>query len=384
MICEAGAATPFVIHHQGPQFGVVTTGNYNQFRPGKRYEIKIVHLATNAETPDYDFTAMVTPVSIPAGVICEIEDPEWILRIGYWNQHEEPPPWITFYAEGKKAYVNLIKAEITEPDGNPVTDNHFVFDSTGSGICNVTATGTTGVSEKDVDLEWLLTAIADSDQTNYPTPPKGSNITFTYTGLPVSNSQFGVKTLTLTYPPASQQDTQAVEIFFNKMATNNPDRMTPNWYYYWSQTGASSGNHEYNTSLGYDGQYTCGDNHFEIGPSSCGQDYGLAVKGDGIDNFGSTCLHEKAHMDYFLTTWGTWANYLSRQPAEDIDGDGLKDSEETSLTGLDGQPYDPTKKDTNGDSYDDGEDWACKSENTWQIGTHDSEDWSSPGHQTNN
>jgi hypothetical protein len=169
-----------------------------------------------------------------------------------------------------------------------------------------------------------------------------------------------------------------VEIFFSRDATNNPGGTNPNWYYYWSQTSASTGSHQYNANIGYDGQYTCGDNHFEIGPSAKNQDGGYYVDGDGIDNFGSTCLHEKAHMDYFLTTWGTWANYLSKQQTEDIDQDLLKDSHEPGLG------YDPTKKGTPTNQYcttDDNEDYACKAESGWTNSSCDNQDWSSPGHQ---
>jgi len=295
VVNEAGENSPFVIHHQGPQFGVVTTGNYNQFRPGKRYEIKIVHLATNApDGPDYDFSAMVTPVSIPAGVICEIEDPEWIFRIDYYNQNEEPPPWITFYAAGKKAYVNLIKTKIIEPNENPPTDNHFVFDASTPGVCDVIATGTTGIPQKDIVLQWTLAAITGSTQTSIPNPPKGPNIKFTYTGLPSSNSEFGAKLLTLTHPPTSQYDANEVEIFFNKMATNNPDGTTPNWYYYWSQTGASGGTHEYDGSTPYYGYYYPGESHINIGPLA--GLYNSETGHDGIDTFAETCIHENTHL----------------------------------------------------------------------------------------
>jgi hypothetical protein len=108
------------------------------------------------------------------------------------------------------------------------------------------------------------------------------------------------------------------------------------------------------------------------------QDGGFYVDGEGIDNFGSTCLHEKSHMDYFLKIWGTWQNYLSRQPIEDIDEDILRDSDEPGLG------YDPTKKGTPSNQYcnsDDFEDLACKTEATWINGSANNEDWAKPGKQ---
>jgi hypothetical protein len=128
VIYEEGESSPFVIHHQGPEFGVVTTDTYNQFRPGKRYEVKLKHLATNGELPDYDFRALVEPVSIPAGVICEIEDPEQILQFGYYNQDHPEFPMSYFFAAGKTAYVNLIKVNLAD-----IKFNHTSGD-TGDGI----------------------------------------------------------------------------------------------------------------------------------------------------------------------------------------------------------------------------------------------------------
>jgi hypothetical protein len=281
----------------------------------------------------------------------------------------------------KRTTIYVVKVQIVEPAETPVTSNNFAFNSATPGVCDVHVIGTTGVSNLNPGLEWTLTAISGSTLTSVPSPPKGSCPVFAYTTLPSSNSQFGEKTLTLTHPlpPAEcKQDMHEVEIFFSRDATNNPGGTNPNWYYYWSQTSASTGSHQYNANIGYDGQYTCGDNHFEIGPSAKNQDGGYYVDGDGIDNFGSTCLHEKAHMDYFLTTWGTWANYLSKQQTEDIDQDLLKDSHEPGLG------YDPTKKGTPTNQYcttDDNEDYACKAESGWTNSSCDNQDWSSPGHQ---
>ncbi|MCX5634035.1 MAG: HEAT repeat domain-containing protein, partial [Phycisphaerae bacterium] len=134
----------------------------------------------------------------------------------------------------------------------------------------------------------------------------------------------------------------------------------------------------YNKSLEYDGQYTFGNNYFEIGPSASGQDGGYYIDGEGIDNFGSTSLHEKAHMGYFLSTWGTWTNYLSRRATEDADRDMIKDSDERRLS------YDSTKRGTSTNVYcttDDYEDYACRIESRWINGSRDSEDWSDTGHQ---
>lgn len=74
-------------------------------------------------------------------------------------------------------------------------------------------------------------------------------------------------------------------------------------------------------------------------------------------------------------------NVFDTPDAEDGDQDGLKDSEEPNMVGLNGLPYDSTSLDTDGDGYDDFEDYAGTFEDNWITGSHDSEDWSNPGHQ---
>jgi len=149
------------------------------------------------------------------------------------------PDWNTI--DSDTVNLTVVKVEITEPDENPATDNNFAFNSESPGACPVTATGTTGVSSLNADLEWTLTAISGSTQTSNPDPAKGPNITFTYTTLPSSNSEFGEKTLTMMHPnlPADcNQDTQTVEIFFHRDAYNHTGEgsgSTRNWYYYWKE-----------------------------------------------------------------------------------------------------------------------------------------------------
>jgi hypothetical protein len=276
--------------------------------------------------------------------------------------------------------ITIFKLQITEPDENPVTDNNFTFNDATPGVCNVTGWGTTDVLDMDPELQWSISSITGSTLTSEPPDRKGPNITFTYTTLP--SSWVGWKNLYLTHPAVSCMDYQLVEIFFLRDETNNPEEINPNWYYYWSKTCASSGTHHYDGSkpdhLGY---YRWGDTHFHICPLACG--FRDLTGHDGIDTFAETCLHEKAHMDYFLSTWGTWADYLRRQPAEDQDegvGDGLKDSDEP------GMGYDPTKIGTPTNQYrkdNDFEDYASKAEFNWTEGSADYADWANPGHRSN-
>lgn len=152
----------------------------------------------------------------------------------------------------------------------------------------------------------------------------------------------------------------------------------PNWYYYWSRTSASSGSHQYNSTLVYDGQYTFGDNYFEIGASARLQDAGYySGGGDGIDNFGSSCFHEKAHMDYYFTYWHPIGGY---DKSKDKDKDLLRDDTEAMLG------YNPNLKGTPGNTHckiDDFEDYACHAEAKWVIGSANKQDWAAPGKRYN-
>jgi hypothetical protein len=85
-------------------------------------------------------------------------------------------------------------------------------------------------------------------------------------------------------------------------------------------------------------------------------------------------------MDYWLKTWG---NVPTSPFDQDRDRDGLKDSDEPNMIGLNGEPYAPNKWDTNDDGKSDFEDYACTIEDKWQKGYADEEDWAHPGHQCN-
>ncbi|GEM_PF-3587287 len=102
------------ITHQAAKFGVVETKDYNQFRAGKRYEVRIIHHGTDPSKwwfpeADYDYVAQIEAVSLPDGVIMQIEDADGIL--GYHGDSNTPNG--VFDAAGKVAYVNLIKIEVT-------------------------------------------------------------------------------------------------------------------------------------------------------------------------------------------------------------------------------------------------------------------------------
>jgi RHS repeat-associated protein len=122
------------ITHQAPAFGQVEERVY-AFKMGEKYEITIKHEGTDPDYsstphPDYDYVASVElSGEAPDNVAVLIEDDDGIL-----GSHFESDE---FYAKGKKAYVTISRVKITEPDGNPASDNHFVFNSASQYIATV-------------------------------------------------------------------------------------------------------------------------------------------------------------------------------------------------------------------------------------------------------
>lgn len=292
-------------------------------------------------------------------------------------------------SSAKTTTIYVVKTQVMEPDEIPVTDNNFAFNSASPGVCNVYATGVVlGGLILSPDLEWTLTPISGSTLTSSPAPPKGANITFTYTTLPSSNSDFGEKTLTLTHPDlpaACKEDTQTVEIFFIEEATNHPGGSTPNWYYYWKQTAANFGTHSWEAGAG------SGQTRFEGGQwkaflrnANESAAAGTWNNAEGIDFFAHMCRHEERHRLDFITLWGAGSD---RDPGNDGDNDYLPDDQEANLVA--GHPYDNTKYGTYPDTFNYGEnplrdceDYSLRRQSSWTNGSADSVDWANPGHQS--
>jgi hypothetical protein len=140
----------------------------------------------------------------------------------------------------------VVNLAITSPTE---TARDVAFDGNSPGVCRFTVTGTTGIPALDANLEWTLAPAGSSTPSSLPDPPQGSSVTFTYTGLPASNGDFGEKTLTLKFkdgPATAGQTIGKVRLFFTPEAKNHPIlggeeapdyNDTPNWFYYWRKGG---------------------------------------------------------------------------------------------------------------------------------------------------
>ena len=144
--------------------------------------------------------------------------------------------------------VHIINLQITSPTG---WDRDVAFNNDiPTGICEFTATGTTGMSSLDDYLSWELTEIDGSTLTITADPQQGPKVsTFKYTGLPSENLEFGPKTLTLrlNHPDIYREVTTTIKVFYDPDAKNHPVLQdqgeqavyagTPNWFYYWRKGG---------------------------------------------------------------------------------------------------------------------------------------------------
>ncbi|MEO0190492.1 MAG: hypothetical protein ABIL18_05885 [candidate division WOR-3 bacterium] len=166
--------------------------------------------------------------------------------------------------------------------------------------------------------------------------------------------------------------------YFPKNGTQSPTG-EPNWYYYWSQTSASIGEHIYDPTIGtpFMGEYHYGETFFRVGHlarTSIGES-------NGIDCFARVCLHENTHLEDW---WGFWPNGYDSERDQDttgngvITGDQIPDDIEPSLG------FDPTRAHTYGGVLDFtkySEPRALQAEQSWINGSADYEDWSAPGKQ---
>ncbi len=137
----------------------------------------------------------------------------------------------------------------------------------------------------------------------------------TFTGLPANNADFGQKQVRVLLD-GKVVGRKKIEVFYPRDATNHPGGVagTPNWFYYWQQTGAGSPNTEYvavlldplgNPVFGTTPKmlnwstYAGPIDRVRVGPATTGSDPrrdGSAQVVTGIDLFANTLLHENRHV----------------------------------------------------------------------------------------
>jgi hypothetical protein len=273
-------------------------------------------------------------------------------------------------------------------------DNKVCFNDASPGILTIgPCHATTGNERLDELIEWDMTQIGGSILTTNPSPPVGPEVTFTFTGLPQNNDEFGEKVITATLDNYNLQYTLTARIYYPKTIRNNPDGMVPNWFYYWKQNEADEGPVWYGQDAfpicqesDIMGDYVPSTRIFFICDIASDRDVLNQCLGSpeltGVDVFEEICKHENNH----LQNWIDW--YLPRGPFgdppplfdpedDDLDGDDVPDVLEP-LFGFD--PQNPNS-DYPADEFDDFEELAYAAACLWPVGSVDDEDWSNPGHQ---
>lgn len=300
-----------------------------------------------------------------------------------------------------KAVFVKCPLDILEPNGDPVTDNHYVYDTSAQGICNVTPVAS-GCECSGWD--WNLESIGGAIFSTVPDPPNSPTPILRYTGLPSANNQFGDKILVVRRLDGTDPVSTTVQIFFSRDEWNHPplspaEQATmigaetttgnvPNWFYYWRQTTAAYGLHRYtsgtsrvywNTTVtpprweAYVGNDAC-QSEFDIklGPEIA-PDY--IWNSSGIDTYAWKTRHEASHLKDFPTWWPNGLiNVLQRSP----DNDGIPNEFEASL----GFDYNLGMADTNDDGERDCDDYAIRTQQYWEYYSAQEEDWSYPGQQS--
>jgi hypothetical protein len=258
---------------------------------------------------------------------------------------ECPPPDITIGPETAVPFV----AEITTPNGDPTTTaganatNERTYSTSATPTVTVPCVAA-GVPDPS-KLRWSIDDVGAIQATWSPSVPgdpytgTGLAPTATFAGMPPNYSDFGPKTITLTVEGLPNcQDTQVVEIFFPKNATNHPDPSVQdtapgtarswNFFFYWQQIpGLGNPNARFDENLtnfgatGFSftqvldgqgrlaGQMVTPDATFTVGPS-CARPSPAVPLGDGvvgsaagnpgvrgIDLLGATLIHEQHHLN---------------------------------------------------------------------------------------
>ena len=183
----------------------------------------------------------------------------------------------------------------------------------------------------------------------------------------------------------------AIKCFFYKYGYDHYREQNPedeslhpspqrNFFFYWSQTSAKTGNPRYSEKLGpraYGVYYHSLEPHPQ--PDYFYVSHYTAVS---IDQFARTCIHEQQHYLDFRLMWPNGypdpENPANKEFLDlwDQDRDLVKSDFER------GWGFDPYNKNTDGDEHIDSEDRAYDIECVrWNKGSADSEDWSEEGAQ---
>jgi len=130
--------------------------------------------------------------------------------------------------------ITVVELKILYPcdaNGNGKIDdptNEFVFTADDPGVLEITCTAVYSPGVDPTKYRWLIEDIGNLKGIWNPHLPGnkyigiGISSTVTFTGMPVSNSGFGPKSIYLSYEGLPCADQEKIEVFFPPFATNHP------------------------------------------------------------------------------------------------------------------------------------------------------------------
>ena len=250
-------------------------------------------------------------------------------------------------------------------------------------------------------VRWKITPIPGSTLITRPANAKGRTVTFEYSGLPDSNSAFGVKYVNASLPQYGVAESVMIKAYFPKDATNHPgtgNGTTPNWYYYWGQTtapmgtpaqrqyggdscGTPAGRAGYLDPITFDYYHICDTASTESWVYCDGP---VGNNWNGIDLFAAECRHEYEHLITYAAWWPN--GYIQSMdldsiiiPSDSYLGDGIPDTMEGPSHTF--PQFDPGWKDSDLNGRRDWDELCDSTKCIWIRGSENYRDWSNPGHQ---
>ena len=305
----------------------------------------------------------------------------------------------------------------------PVKDEKLCFNYDHPGTLSIDAEAFTKSNSGEIAevVSWEVKSMVGTHVSFDPPDGKGMRVKITFTGLPISNNDFGpcwIKAYANFKDCKASTSTQ-IRLFYPATATNNYEEKEPNWFYYWKQTPALklTGDPSIEVKYGGDGKlcsevipdgklmgyyyprnvymenewriFVCDLSFSHFSWSVPIVDFsmdGVSLRGGPfvrggkrtftyIDAFASVIIHESEHLRRYHKWWANKTRDEWRQ--EDKDRDGIPDKEEAKMG------FDPGKTSTYFDGkYGPDEEWLCyEAQTKYKKGDLDVYDWARPGKQ---
>ena len=256
------------------------------------------------------------------------------------KKNPKPPTNTKPTTSGTNACPEHVNIKFVTPDGDHVRSpnstqgadgqNEFTFSAANPGVLTINLKAQVDPSGCAAGMRdrvtFVVDPIGDSTMAWAAANPDGKptvngdflEAVVTFTGLPATNSDFGLKVARLMLDGTEHQ-TKSYEVFFPRDEKNHPGGQTgsPNWYHYWSQvvtvgTSYYAGGSGSSTMAEVRGMtnwsYTTSPDKTTLyifdEVVTKARSYGVGNEVSGIDNFISTLYHESKHVQQIAAADG--------------------------------------------------------------------------------